>query len=200
MTLFFNGVSCSSRLYLFKKYRKKQWYCEILLQFLILVSILIHILKNIIYSCEAKLYFQHHFSSLQCHMNFRNHNNMLNYYQCCWSNMLIYSETVVLLNIFWNLLLFSLINKKLKEHLFKIEIFSNNISLYYKCYPCNTSLLNKVSLTFFKLFYSIFKKKEKNSDPKLLNSVYCNTKSPFWINTVLFNFLFVKNITGPKKY
>ncbi len=38
MTLFFNGVSCSSKLYLFQKYRKKQWYCEILLQFLILVS------------------------------------------------------------------------------------------------------------------------------------------------------------------
>ncbi len=94
--------------------------------------------------------------------------------------MLIYnSETVVLLNIFWNLLLFSLINKKLKEHLFKIEIFSNNISLYYQFYPCNTPLLNKVSLTFFKLFKSIFKKKEKNSDPKLLNSVYCNTKSLF---------------------
>ncbi len=152
------------------------------------------------YSCEAKLNFQHHFSSLQCHMIFRNQSNMMNYYQCCWSNMLIYSETVVLLNIFWNLLLFSLINKKLKEHLFKIEIFSNNISLYYQFYPCNTSLLNKVSLTFLKLFKSIFKKKEKNSDPKLLNSVYCNTKSLFWINTVLFNFLFVKNITGPKKY
>ncbi len=65
--------------------------------------------------------------------------------------MLIYSETVVLLNIFWNLLLFSLINKKLKEHLFKIEIFSNNISLYYQFYPCNTSLLNKVSLNFLKV-------------------------------------------------
>ncbi len=76
--------------------------------------------------------------------------------------MLIYSETVVLLDMFWNLLLFSLIIKKLKEqHLFKIEIFSNNISIYYQFYPRNTSLLNKVSLTFFKLFKSIFKKKEK---------------------------------------
>ncbi len=45
----------------------------------------------------SKLYFQHHYSSLQCHMIFRNHNNMLiccsrnisDYYQCwkqlcCW--------------------------------------------------------------------------------------------------------------------
>ncbi len=50
-------------------------------------------------------------------------------------------------------LLFSLINKKLKRIAFiQIDIFSNNISLYYQFYPCNTSLLNKVSLTFFKLF------------------------------------------------
>ncbi len=63
--------------------------------------------------------------------------------------MLIYnSETVVLLNIFLEPVTFffdSLINKKLKEqHLLNIEIFSNNLSLYYQFYPCNTSLLNKV--------------------------------------------------------
>ncbi len=42
-------------------------------------------------------------------------------------------------------------NKKLKEqHLFKIEVFSNNISLYYNFfYPFNISLLNK-SINFFK--------------------------------------------------
>ncbi len=33
------------------------------------------------YSCDAQLYFQHHYSSLQCHMILRNHNNMLIYDQ-----------------------------------------------------------------------------------------------------------------------
>ncbi len=28
------------------------------------------------YFCDAQLYFQHHYSSLQCHMIFRNHNNV----------------------------------------------------------------------------------------------------------------------------
>ncbi len=32
----------------------------------------------------SKLYFQHHYSSLQCHMIFRNHNNML---ICCSTNI-----------------------------------------------------------------------------------------------------------------
>ncbi len=42
------------------------------------------------YFCDAKLYFQHHYSILQCHMIFRNHYNILiccsrnisDYYQC----------------------------------------------------------------------------------------------------------------------
>ncbi len=42
---------------------------------------------------DAQLYFQHHYCSLQCHMIFRNHNNILiyflrnisDYYQC-WKN------------------------------------------------------------------------------------------------------------------
>ncbi len=32
---------------------------------------------NVIYFCDAQLYFQHHYSSLQCHMIFRNNNNTL---------------------------------------------------------------------------------------------------------------------------
>ncbi len=43
-----------------------------------------------IYFCDAALYFQHHYCSLQCHMIFRNHSNILiccsrniyDYYQC----------------------------------------------------------------------------------------------------------------------
>ncbi len=33
-----------------------------------------------IYFCDAQLYFQHHYSSLQCHMIFRNQSNMM---ICC---------------------------------------------------------------------------------------------------------------------
>ncbi len=41
--VFIKSLFCSSRLYLFdQKYRKKQEYCEILLQFLILISKLIY--------------------------------------------------------------------------------------------------------------------------------------------------------------
>ncbi len=66
-----------------------QQYCEILLQFQINVPYC-NILYIVIHSCDAQLYFQHHYSSLQCHMIFRNHNNMLiycsknisDYYQC----------------------------------------------------------------------------------------------------------------------
>ncbi len=49
---------------------------------------------TVIYFCDTQLYFQHHYSSLQCHMIFRNHNNMLiycsrhisDYYQC-WKQL-----------------------------------------------------------------------------------------------------------------
>ncbi len=50
-----------------KKQNKKKtnfvkYFCNLKVQF----SILIYL--NIIYSCEAKLNFQHHYSSHQCHM------------------------------------------------------------------------------------------------------------------------------------
>ncbi len=48
------------------------------------------------YFCEAKLNFQHHYFSPQCHVIFRNHYNMLIY--------IINSGKVVLLNIFLALL------------------------------------------------------------------------------------------------
>ncbi len=34
---------------------------------------------TLIYFCDAQLYFQHRYSSIQCHMIFRNHNNILIY-------------------------------------------------------------------------------------------------------------------------
>uniref|UniRef100_A0A8C2F690 Tsg N-terminal domain-containing protein n=1 Tax=Cyprinus carpio TaxID=7962 RepID=A0A8C2F690_CYPCA len=46
--------------------------------------------EDVMYFCDVQLYFQHHYSSLQCHMIFRNHSNMMiccsrnisDYYQC----------------------------------------------------------------------------------------------------------------------
>ncbi len=46
--------------------------------------------------CDAQLYFQHHYSSLQCHMIFRNHHNMLLKKHFWLLSML---KTVVLHNI-----------------------------------------------------------------------------------------------------
>ncbi len=48
----------------------KQEYCEILLQFEIAIFYF-HIYSNKMYSCDAKLNFLHHYSSVQCHMIFQ---------------------------------------------------------------------------------------------------------------------------------
>ncbi len=53
---------CPLRQHLFDKK-----YSEILLQFKITVFYL-NIFQNVIYSCDCKLDFQHHYCSLQCHM------------------------------------------------------------------------------------------------------------------------------------
>ena len=62
------------------------------------------------YFCDAQLYFQHHYSSLQCHMIFRNHFNMLiccsrniSYYYQCWKLPNIFEETIiyVIFQDFW---------------------------------------------------------------------------------------------------
>ncbi len=80
----------------------------------------------------SKLYFQHHYCSLQCHMIFRNHNNMLiccsrnisDYYQC-WKQLCC---TIFL----WKLMHFisqdSQINRKFKRTAFiwNIEIKSQS--------------------------------------------------------------------------
>jgi len=65
---------------------------------------------------------------------------------------------------------------KVEKHLLQIKKFTiTNFTITF--YPFNTSLLNE------KLF----------TDPKLLNSsAYWKTKFLFWIKTVLFNFLFIK--------
>ncbi len=99
----------------------------------------------------------------------------------CW--FITSVETVVLLHILLEpVILFSLvlwwINSLKWQHLFKMEIFSNNISLYILCiFLQYTSLLNK----------SINPPPpQKKTDPKLLNRKFL-----FWINTLLYNFFFL---------
>ncbi len=48
-------------------------------------------------NCNLFLYFQHHYSSLQCHMIFRNHNNILIYYEC-WNSSYCFLEHLILYN------------------------------------------------------------------------------------------------------
>ncbi len=75
-----------------------------------------NVIATLMYFCDAALYFQHHYSSLQHHMIFRNQYNMMIYYQC-WKK---------LINIFW-----FLINEKLKRTvLCKIYIVCYNINYY----------------------------------------------------------------------
>ncbi len=77
--------------------------------------------------------FQHHYSSLQCHMIFRNHANML---ICCSRNISDYYQywKQLCCTIFlwkpWTILFFRIhrwIERSKEQHLFEIEIFSNII-------------------------------------------------------------------------
>ncbi len=74
----------------------------------------------------SKLYFQHHYSSLQCHMIFRNHSNMLiccsrnisDYYQC-WKQLCC----SIFLWRLWCILFFRIhrwIESSKEQHLFEI--------------------------------------------------------------------------------
>ncbi len=75
------SLFCSPRLNLFDQ--KYSTNFEILLQFKINVFY-VNICSKAIFFPVIKLYFQHHYSSLQCHMIFRNHYNML---ICCLRNI-----------------------------------------------------------------------------------------------------------------
>ncbi len=83
-----------------KKYSKNS---KIFLQFKITISLCEYIVKCNLF-LWSKLNFQYHSSSLQCHMIFRNHSNMLiccsrniYYYYQCWKQFfcLTFVETVI---------------------------------------------------------------------------------------------------------
>ncbi len=103
----------------------------------------------------SKLYFQHHYSSLQCHMIFRNHNNMLiccsrnisDYYQCwkqlCCTIFLWKQKYILFFRIHrWK-------ESSKQQHLFVIEICWNIRNVFtVTVEQLNASSMNKS----FKLF------------------------------------------------
>ncbi len=104
-----------------------------------------NIFVNVIYCCDAALYFQHHYSSLQCHMIFRNHYNMLIYcsrnssYQCYYQNSFCF---FIFLWKLWCIFQDSLTNRTFKK-CFKLEILCNIINVIAVIFDqCNASLLH----------------------------------------------------------
>ncbi len=118
-----------------------------------------------------ELYFQHHSSSLQCHMIFRNHNNMLNwcsknisdYYQC-WKQLCCF--------IFWWKLWYILFFWILWWIKFKRTAFVwyINVLIHYKCI-----LINLMCLYWKKVLHSF---KRQNDILQLYGNViydiYCS--------------------------
>ncbi len=92
-----------------------------------------NICSNVFYFCDAQLYFQHHYSSLQCHMIFRNHSNIL---ICCSTNISDYYQCwkhLIFLQKLWYILFFRIhrwIESSKEQHLFEIEIFCNIINVF----------------------------------------------------------------------
>ncbi len=119
----------------------------------------------------SKLYFQHHYSSLQCHMILQ---KLFWYADYQWWDQLLPP------NIFLEpVILFSGIKSCKEQHLYKIEIFCNKFLQWLfinLTYPC-----------WIKALITFKKNKIKYTDPKLLNgSVYCYKRLLFWINAVFF--------------
>ncbi len=95
----------------------------------------------------SKLYFQHHYSSLQCHMIFRNHSNMM---ICCSRNISDYYQCWKHFIFLWkpSYIRFFRIHKWIEsskeQHLFEIEIFCNIINIFTITFDqFNMSLMNK---------------------------------------------------------
>ncbi len=118
----------SSFIYLTKIFMKYYYYFKI-------PVLCEYILKSKLF-LWSKLYFQHHYSSLQCHMIFRNHSNMLiccsrnisDYYQC-WKQLHIFVETVIHF-IFQDSLMTRKFKKQERNHLenhsFRTERWQKN--------------------------------------------------------------------------
>ncbi len=118
-TYFFveRSLFCSPRLHLFDQNTVK--------------TVILLLFKITAFFCDAQLYFQHHYCSLQCHMIFRNHNIML---ICCsrfyfW--LLSMLKTAVLPNIFMETMIHFIFHDSLMIRKFKRTAFSWNNHLQY---------------------------------------------------------------------
>ncbi len=165
-----------------------------------------NICQNVIYSCVANLYFQHHYCSLQCHMIFRNHNNMLiccsrnisDYYQC-WKQLCC----SIFLWKLWCILFFRIhrwIESSKEQHLYETEIFCNIMNFFTFTFDqFNASLMNK-SINFFqaknkkvnlhrcllfKQFQDLCNTAQGN---KYVEEIKCNLKNTEFIRSVLHIF------------
>ncbi len=116
------------RLHLFDdKYSTNSKKCEILLQYKIAVFCVKYYTVKFNLSLWSKLNF--HQSSLQCHMIFRNHSNML---ICCSRNISGYYHCWKLLHIFVKSMIhfiFQDFKNSKQQHLFEKEVFCNFINV-----------------------------------------------------------------------
>ncbi len=133
--------------------------------------------------------FQHHYSSLQCHMIFRNHNNMLiccsrnisDYYQC-WQQLCCF----IFLWKTWYILFFRIFwwtESSKEQHLFETEIFCNIINiftvtfekLYASSFFCNILNVRKSLYCHFVAILGLLNKSinfiQKKTVPKLLSTI-----------------------------
>ncbi len=121
---------------------KKQWYCEILLQFKIAVFYFLNILECILW----QLYFQHHYS-LKYHMILQ---------KSFWYADLVLSKHFLLLSMlktFFSCLMFvetkiffqdSLMNRKFK----RTAVLNRNLLYHYKYYCCFINLMHPFWIQF----------------------------------------------------
>ncbi len=114
----------------------------------------------------SKQYFQHHFSSLQCHMIFRNHSNML---ICCSRNIsdYIFKQKIVILHCKIVSSItdeFSSVRKPLNSHL-KYPIL--------EMFLCNCSNNTASIYTDLSLMIVFPEEKHTQADSMLWLSLYC---------------------------
>ncbi len=132
----------------------------------------------------SKLYFQHHYCSLQCHMIFRNADLLLNKH--FW--LLSMLKTVVLHNIFVETVMhyFFRIHRWIEsskdQHLLETEIFCNFMNAFIIAFEqFNVSLMNKSLKTYHKLLYggiSWFPQKHFNIDNN--QKCFLSSKSAYY--------------------
>jgi len=143
------------------------------------------LIEHVIYSCDEQLYFQHHYSSLQCHMIFRNHYNILIYcsrnisddYQC-WKQLCCF----IFLYKPWHILLSRILKLKRAAFVWNSTFCNIIITFTLTFDQFNMSLLNR-SINFLKKKKTIWPLVYKNILAHTLTSLqlllYIKHSSPW---------------------